>query len=232
MAVFLDFFRAYELWIYLLLVVIATLYLRKLLIALHDWCNTLFGLERQVEQKRISEAVSVLVLVVCMGVVIFSINTFVPSVIPSTVELSTPTLNPLAIATTTLAMISAPAVGTQALTTTTPPVQVENGCVAGKVELTFPKNGSSISGIIDIKGTVKVNNFGFLKYEYAPSGSTTWATIAASHDIKPPDSVLGSWDTSMLTPGVYLLRLVVEDNGKTLPACAVSVTILALTRTP
>jgi hypothetical protein len=192
-------------------------------------------LERQVAQKRLSEAVSVLVLVVCLGMVIFGVNTFVPPVIPSTQALSTPTLNPLAIATSTLPVVNTPppgSAGTPPLTTTTPPIQPENGCVPGKVELTYPQNGSTISGIIDIKGTVKVDNFGFLKYEYAPSGSTTWATIAANHDIKPPDSVLGSWDTSMLVPGVYQLSLVVEDNGKTLPACIVSVTVISLTRTP
>jgi len=213
-------------------VVIATVYLRKLVIALHDWRNTQFGLERQVEQKRISEAVSVLVLVVCMGVVVFGINTFVPSVIPLTQELSTPTLNPLAAATTTLPAINITVAGTQPLTTTTPPIQTANGCVPGKVELTYPQDGAAIGGSIDIKGTVKVNNFGFLKYEYAPSGSTTWATIAASHAITPPDSVLGSWDTSLLVPGVYQLRLVVEDNGVELPPCIVTVTVLSPTSTP
>jgi hypothetical protein len=39
---------------------------------------------------------------------------------------------------------------------------------------------------------------------------------------------LGTWDTSSLSPGAYMLELVVTDNvGNAMPACAVQVTVEA-----
>jgi hypothetical protein len=228
----LRFLKTYEVVIYVLLGFIGMANLRKLYLALKEWQGTIYGMERDIAQRRLSEATSVLVLLVCIGLVVFGLNTFVLPSIPYMQLLATPTLNPLATPSLTLpASTQPPAMGTVQVTATLAP-QAENGCVPGKVELTAPKNGASLSGKVDIKGTVKVDNYGFLKYEYAPSGSSNWATIAANHEILPPDSLLGIWDTSMLSAGDYQLRLVVEDSGKLLPPCVISVRILAASPTP
>jgi hypothetical protein len=77
-------------------------------------------------------------------------------------------------------------------------------------------------------GTVDIPNFGFYKYEIAPAGSDTWATIAAGRSVVK-DGPLGRWDTSALTPGDYQVRLVVVDNqGTILSPCVVPVRVIPL----
>ena len=102
------------------------------------------------------------------------------------------------------------------------------GCIPGEIALSSPKAGEEIKGIIDLIGTVNVPNLGFYKYEVAPLGSDTWATISAGRNIVS-DSSLGRWNTTALTPGDYQLRLVVTDNqGTALPPCVVPVRVLPL----
>jgi hypothetical protein len=215
MAFILRFLKTYEVVIYLLMVLIGMAYLRKFYLGLKEWRGTVYGLERAHAQRLLSEAISVLVLLICTGLAIFGLNTFVYPSIPLLQQLATPTLSPLTTPSLTLAASTLQTPGTTAPTSVVVSTQ-----------------GASISGKVDIKGTVLVDNFGFLKYEYALSGSSSWLTIAANHDILPPDSLFGIWDTSMLAPGDYQLGLVVEDNGKMLPACVISVRILAPSPTP
>jgi hypothetical protein len=92
--------------------------------------------------------------------------------------------------------------------------------------LTSPKPGEEIKGSIELTGTVNISNFGFYKYEVAPQGSETWATISAGRNIVV-NGPLGRWDTTAMTPGDYQLRLVVTDNeGQALQACVVPVRIV------
>jgi hypothetical protein len=231
MAEILQFINNYELWIYLGLSLVGLLNLRKLILALQEWRGTFFGLERDIIQRRISEAVSILVLLFCIGIIVFGLNSFVYPGLTLDQALATPTLSPLATAAATLPSSTSQPSGGQSLMTTQV-VPSENGCVPGKVELSYPTNSAVLSGVVEIKGLIKVNNFGFYKYEFAPNGNPTYATIAAGHEANPANNVLGSWDTSMLVPGDYQLRLVVEDNGNLLPACVVSVTIVAPTKAP
>ncbi|NWF62862.1 MAG: hypothetical protein HXY38_01025 [Chloroflexi bacterium] len=100
------------------------------------------------------------------------------------------------------------------------------GCAPGQIEITFPKAGEEIKGIIELIGTVNIPNFGFFKYEVAPGGSDTWATIAAGRSVVNAGP-LGRWDTTALPPGDYQLRLVVIDNqGQALAPCVVPVQVL------
>jgi hypothetical protein len=52
-------------------------------------------------------------------------------------------------------------------------------------------------------------------------------TIQAGDTIVEND-VLGPWDTTRLSPGDYLLRLVITDNaGQSLPPCTIQVRVEA-----
>ncbi len=102
-----------------------------------------------------------------------------------------------------------------------------NGCVAGQVEVTDPQPNQNIQGEVQLVGTVNIPNFGFYKYEYKQAGSDTWSTIAAGNQVISQGN-LGVWNTSLLVPGDYVLRIVVTDNkGQPLPACEVPVRIIA-----
>lgn len=99
------------------------------------------------------------------------------------------------------------------------------GCTPGQIEWSFPKAGDQVSATVELKGTINVPNLGFYKYEYAKSGEEIWNTIAAGKQPKV-DGQIGFWNTSLLEPGDYLLRLVVADNENNLfPACKIPVRI-------
>jgi hypothetical protein len=229
----LRLLKTFEVWIYILLGLVGLFYFQKFFRALNEWHGTIFGLERDNAQRRLNEAVTVLVLSLLIAACEFSITTFVIPTIPGMQILSTPTLNVLITPTITLAalptnlQISSQPAGQETPTVTPTPAsgQPSNGCVPGKIEFTTPVNGAEVSGSVALKGTLVVENFGFYKYEYSKPGSTTWITIAAGNKIEP-DGSLGSWDVSLLMPGDYLLHIIVYDNkGQALPACVVSVKV-------
>lgn len=94
----------------------------------------------------------------------------------------------------------------------------------GKLEWTEPKSGSEISGNVDLMGTVNVTNFGFYKYEYSQD-NIIWNTIQAGTTVVT-NGLLGNWDTSLLTPGDYSVRLIVTNNeGEPLTPCVLSVKV-------
>src|SRR5450759_4860054 len=94
--------KSVEVGIYILLGLLVLVYFRKVLIAVNDWRGTYFGLERENAQRRLSQAVSILVLLLLVGVLEFFVVSFIFPGIPGVQISSTLTLNPLATLTTTL----------------------------------------------------------------------------------------------------------------------------------
>jgi hypothetical protein len=230
----LRLLNTFEVWIYILLGLVGIYYLQKFIRALNEWHGTIFGLERDNAQRRLNEAVTVLILSLLIAAGEFFVTTFVIPTVPGLQVLSTPTLDVLTTPTTTLAAVPAtlapggtvsPGLETATVTPTLNSGQSSNGCIAGKLEFTAPVNGQEISGVVALKGKLVVENFGFYKYEYSKPGSNTWVTIAAGNEIKA-DGSLGFWDVSLLPIGDYLLHIIVYDNkGQQLPACAISVKV-------
>ena len=148
----------------------------------------------------------------------------IPS-LPASFFIATPTLDLLATPTGT---ISAELATQIALTPRpVPTILGGEGCLPESLQISSPRPGTEISGIVEIQGTADIPNFGFYKYEFSPLGSDSWATILA--DRKPvQDGDLGNWDTSAIATGDYQLRLVVTDNqGNELPACIIPLRIKA-----
>jgi hypothetical protein len=137
---------------------------------------------------------------------------------------ASPTFDPFAAATTTLMAeeqeatpIPTPTIGQESLV---------SECRAGEVEITSPEEGSTVSGTVELIGSVNIPNFGSYKYEYSPTGAIYWTTIAAGNQLKLDES-LGFWYTSSLTPGTYLLQLVPLDNtGEAMTPCIISVEVV------
>ncbi|HEX2978807.1 MAG TPA: hypothetical protein VHO48_00955 [Anaerolineaceae bacterium] len=227
----LRFLEAIEVWIYAILGLVGLFYLRKFLLALSEWRGAVFGLERDNAQHRLSEATSVLALMLLIGVGEFLLVSFVAPTFPGVNSLPTPTLDVLSTATATLAAgQGSSAEGTPAPTSVGTPVVAGDGCVAGQLNFTVPKPGDNVSGKVVLKGVITVPDFGYYKYEYTPVDQETWVTIAAGNNVtqtpEPDGSDLGEWDTSAITPGDYLLRLVVTDHqGTNLPACIIPIRI-------
>lgn len=225
----LSFFRTYEMWMYVILVLAGLVYIRRFILAWEELRRAAFGLERESAQSHLNQSAGMLVLLFIMAVAIFVVVSFVAPAFPASIPLQTPTMDLLASPSTTIegeAAQEQDATPTADLLSLTATVQViGEGCVPGQIMLSDPVDGSEISGVVIIKGTADVQNFGFYKYEVARLGDTVWQTIQAGREIKQ-ESELGQWDTRTLAPGDYMLRLIVIDNqGETLEPCVIRVNV-------
>jgi len=229
MQALLDFLTTYEFWIYFLLGVAAIIYLRRLVLAWQEWRAATFGLEKENAQRHINSALAVVAILTLMVVSEFILVSFVAPVFPQLRPLATPTLDLISAGTpTVVATHTLPANINPIGIATEPAVIDTNGCVAGKLEWTFPTAGEEISGVVELKGTVAVENLGFYKYEFNQIGTPQWVTIAAGNQPKSDEALGGAWNTNDMVPGDYLLRLVVTDSlNQVLPACEIPIRVVS-----
>lgn len=222
MADLLKFLDTYEVLIYLVLAIGGMLSFRWAYRSWREWRIAVYSLEREFSFRRLARSALISFMIVFFFCSEFLVASFVIPGLPADFFLSTPTLDLISTPTGTLSA--------DFLTQFANQGQRQKpgaaGCTPGQIELTFPEPGDEIKGVIELTGTVNIPNFGFYKYEVAPNGSDTWATIAAGRTVVV-DGSLGRWDTTALTPGDYQLRLVVIDNqGTGLPACVVPVQVI------
>jgi hypothetical protein len=224
----LSFFRAFEVWIYLLLGLGGLIYIRRFILSWQELREAGFGLERERAQSRLNQSASVLVMLLTMAVAEFVLVSFIAPSVPGAIPLSTPTLDLLATPTFTLSPGTPEGTLNAASLTPTVVQQTEaaNGCIPGKIEITSPKNGQEVNGVVEVKGNANIPNFGFYKYEMKRPDEATWATIQAGNAIVQNGGKLGDWDTRRLSPGEYQLGLVIVDNQAQPSAhCVISVRV-------
>jgi hypothetical protein len=221
----LQFFRAYEIWIYIILGILAVWQIRKFALAWEELRGAFFGMERESAQSKVNSAATMLVLLIIMAVAEFTVITFVVPTVPGANPLPTSTLDLLATPTTTLPPPTQNPNASPGITPTPGEVAAAEGCVAGQVNLTSPLNGDRIKGSITIRGSADNPNFGFYTLQIAHPGDAIWLPIQVGQKaIK--NEALGTWDTSTLSPGVYMLKLVVTDNvGNVLAPCTIQLTV-------
>lgn len=220
----LRFFRAYEVWIYLILGFGGLIYIRKFILAWQELREAAFGLERESALGRLNQSASVLVLLLALSMAEFFLVSFVVPTLPGAIPLLTPTLDLLATTTSTLPATT-PEAGASATPASTPTGLAE-GCIPGQVMISTPQSGTEISGVVVISGTASIANFGFFKLEMKRVEESNWLTILAGNEVKVNDS-LGAWNTSLLSPGDHQLSLVVTDNqGASLSPCIIGVRVI------
>ena len=221
----LRFFNQYDILFYLLLGGVFLVYAQRTFIAWREWSLAQFGLEKENSQRKFNQGLTVLVFTGLIGLGLFVINTFVTPSVPGVNQLPTPevnlTLQPTAEPIPTLAATMKGIIPT--ITS-----YLTRGCVPGQVDWTDPINGGAITGKVELKGTVSIQNLGFYKYEFTPVANLSWETIAGGNTEVINGPLGGAWDTSRYDPGEYKLRLVVYDNqNNPLPDCTIQITIKA-----
>lgn len=229
----ISFFRAFELWIYLLLGLGGLYYLRKFILAWQELQGASFGLERESAQSRLNQSASALVLLLTMAVAEFVLVSFIAPAMPGAASLPTPTLNLLATATITLPAAAPQPFGTAVATPLlVPELPSGSGCIPGQLEVTLPNAGEEVSGVVPVVGTASIPNFGFYKFEIKRPSETIWLTIQAGNT-PVQGGKLGDWDTTRLSPGDYQLGLVVVDNqAQASQPCIVQVRVSRPIETP
>lgn len=214
----------YRIGILIILSLGIIIFLSKFLRGLREWQKSVFGLERSIAQRKLVGSVTGLSLSVLMFIGEFLLATIVSPQMPSIYVVETPSAEFVLSGTATLVSVEAMESPTAAATINQASLISE--CIEGVVEITSPRNGETVSGTVELMGSVNVENFGSYKYEFTNTGAINWTTIAANNTLKLEES-LGFWYTSNLTPGTYLLQLVPLDNiGEELTPCIIAVEVV------
>jgi len=225
----LLFLRSYELWIYLLLGGAALLVFRKLGSAQKEVRSALYGLEREKAQNKFNASLAALVFLGLVGLAEFTLVTFVQPQVQTQAYLPTPTVD---LESTTLVGTVTPVIYSTPLeiATSTPIIdEVAEGCIKGALEWVAPAEGGEVSGSVDLRFIVQVQNLGFYKYEFSVQGTESWQTIAAGNELIDQEKSGGTWVTDTLTPGDYRLRLVaINSNNETIANCSINVRVVAV----
>lgn len=218
-----QFLGTHEVLIYIVLSIGAMFAVRWLWRSWNEWRHAVYGLEKEFALRRIAQSIASLILIFVLFAAELATAAFIYPNLPASMFVPTSTPDFLATPTGTIS----PELATSVAMTPRPSLVPEagEGCRVGRINISAPESGQEVRGTVEILGTVNIPDFGFYKYEAAPAGSETWATIAAGR-VTVVDGSLGQWDTGTLAPGDYDLRLVVSDNqGRALPACHIRVRV-------
>ena len=233
----IKFLADFEVPIYLILGIVAVVYLRRIVISLEEKRTAIFGLEREAAQRKVTAAASILILVGLMTVMEFVVATFLAGELAQAPTFATSTIEVLTTPTTTLSG-SIPSttlsglIPTDATPTPTiyPQAQIEgidSQCVNDILEIDSPEHEAEVKGVVEIIGSVNTPSLGSYRYDFSTMGEPKWQTIAAGSGVHI-DENLGNWYTSDLAPGPYLLRLVALDNeGNETSTCVIVVNVTA-----
>ena len=233
----IKFLADFEVPIYLILGIVAVVYLRRIVISLEEKRTAIFGLEREAAQRKVTAAASILILVGLMTVMEFVVATFLAGGLAQAPTFATSTIEVLTTPTTTLSG-SIPSttlsglIPTDATPTPTiyPQAQIEgidSQCVNDILEIDSPVHEAEVKGVVEIIGSVNTPSLGSYRYDFSTMGEPKWQTIAAGSGVHI-DENLGNWYTSDLAPGPYMLRLVALDNeGNETSTCVIVVNVTA-----
>ncbi len=223
MVAFYGFLSTYEGLIYFFLALVGIFLGRWLWRTWRAWRGAIYGLEREISQRRFVRALASSVLWLALVLGEFIVASFIVPSMPPSAFIPTPTVDLLVTPTGT---ISAELAATLDARPTPQAADFGEGCIPGEKIVDSPAPGQELSGIVELVGTVDIPQFGFYKFEVSPAGAENWSTVFAGREVIR-DDVLGRIDTGELTPGDYLLRLVITDNlGEALPPCVIPIRVV------
>ncbi len=208
-------------WIFLVLVILGAFYLRSTINAFQEMRSAIYRLERESAVARLTRSGALLALLAAVILATFIIVTFATPALPASAR---PTPIP------TVSLLTTPAlegggggVGLATSTSLSSDMGDRSGCLNLLATIQSPADNDSVSGVVTFTGAANIPAFAFYKIEYHDLSSTgRWLAISANttrvcKDECEEEEVLGTWDTSLVTPGDYAVRLVVTDTQGNAP---------------
>ncbi len=230
MTVLVKLVADYAIYLYVIVGLIAVVFLRAYTVARHERENSIFTLERESATGRMVQAIiGFLVMLIIIGSVFYTSQTLVeeiplpeatptptvlvvlppsptpPPILPTPTPTGTPRPRPT--------LVVVPTVMTP---TVEVPTAVAAHCPNPGVNIAQPGNGSAASGVIQIVGSAVIPDFWYYKFEFRPSGADAW-TFIQRFDVPISGGILTAWDTRTVASGNYELRLVVVDKTGNYP---------------
>lgn len=218
----LHLLKQFELILYFILSVWGVIYVIQFLQSWQKLRWARYELEKNVHKRKINRLTIFLFLIIICFLSIFFLVTFVEPMAPVEYIIPTVTADVLSQESTENNVVATQTFDINAI----PTVEINpEYCVEGFLEITSPIFNETISGSVDIEGTVKVENFGFYKFEVLQSNGL-WLTIQAGRNQITDGILVEAWDTSRIPNGNYILQLLVSDNaGKELKPCRIPIAI-------
>ncbi len=215
-----TFLYRYEALLYLLLAFPLLVFLQRAVRAWQALRSATFALEWESARQRLVQNVLAAFSVLALMTVVF-LGSALGSPEYSQMLLATPTLTPQA---------QAEGTGTPEATPTPTPLPAVDpapeNCVPGRVNFLSPTNQATVQGKIEVRGSASIPDFAFYQIDIAPKGSALFLTIGVGREPVQEGTLLPEWDTTMLTPGEYLLQLlVVNTAGKAEPPCRILIRV-------
>jgi len=226
----LEFLRPiviFDTWLYIGLGLVALFFIRLIWIARKDRSRSIFTLEREHANTRMSRAFIGLMVVLALVIGVYYLSVVTPTIVPPTQVTPTPTpiiaLPPtptppplLPTPTSTPTPLPPPTIDEILENDTPTPIpelsvgQSPNCPVPGS-KIFDPGTGAQVQGIIQITGAAFVDDFDYYKFEFRVPGTPDWSFISLFNS-PVPEGVLGTWNTDTVQPGEYEFRLVVVNS--------------------
>lgn len=222
----LEFLRSILLFktvIFIVLGLIALIFLRLIWLARKDRVRSIFTLERENTRARMTRAFTGLMIVLSLMLGVYYLSLVTPPMLPPPANTPTPTPMlelpptptppPLLPTPTPIPTVFPTPTSFVSVETTAPPPPAAQGqpanCPNPGVRITQPGDGASVNGMVQVSGSAMIENFDYYKFEFRASGGD-WNFIAR-FDNPVAEGVLGSWNSDTVPPGQYEFRLVVVD---------------------
>ena len=227
----IRFFQQYESVIYFILAIGVVVYGWRFYAAWQEFRGSVFGLEQVGAQRRLTRSALAIFVILLIGVGVFSLITFAQPFLDST-EFSGNILN--------IANPSNNDIGDEgetqggqineegfATATPLPTVVVDSSlCIPEQIMITSPIPNEEIRGVVEIKGIVNVDDFGFYMFEIAKAEEALWLPIQANRTLAPEEKTLLEWDSSLFPSGTYVIQLVVTTGeGDEYDPCRIPIRI-------
>jgi hypothetical protein len=202
--------------------------------------NAVFGLEREAARNKQSRALTtILALVMLSGSIYIVVNIVTPNAL-AIVQAPTPT-QPIVFVTqqptATVARVLFPTITATAglpppagATTPAPaPGPTVESCAIIGARITSPVPDQTLTGQVVMQGGANILNFAQYKFEIKGSSTGGIWVVVGNFNVPVIDpGFLGTWDSTSLAPGPYVLRLVVNRIDGTFPTpCEVPIHIVS-----